>query len=180
MTVSMLDASNPGTLDASQLWKSGYRAVAGYIGGDTPHVWTREDWGKFNGWYKLPIWTASNPPDNSAAGTTAAFEAVMALHAISNGIRQVRGTPIALDLETAEARTFTAAFGSVLGWLGFPLWVYGSNSTVYSNAADGYWTANWTRVAHLDTGAIATQWTSGTDYDTSLVSTAGVAALRVW
>jgi hypothetical protein len=37
---------------------AGYRAVAGYIGGDTPHVWTDDEWKRFGSLPKLPIWVA--------------------------------------------------------------------------------------------------------------------------
>jgi hypothetical protein len=40
--VKMFDASTP---PASA--PPGYRAVAGYIGGDTPHVWTGAEWRRF-------------------------------------------------------------------------------------------------------------------------------------
>ncbi len=49
--VKMFDASVP---PASA--PAGYRAVAGYIGGDTPHVWTKAEWRRFDQLPKLPIW----------------------------------------------------------------------------------------------------------------------------
>src|SRR5258707_6133543 len=54
--VKMFDASVP---PASA--PAGYRAVAGYIGGDTPHVWTEAEWRRFAQLHQLPIWVRSNP-----------------------------------------------------------------------------------------------------------------------
>jgi hypothetical protein len=42
---------------------AGYRAVAGYIGGDTPHVWTDAEWKRFGSLPKLPIWVRSDPAE---------------------------------------------------------------------------------------------------------------------
>src|SRR5258706_15218366 len=59
--VKMFDASVP---PASA--PAGYRAVAGYIGGDTPHVWTKAEWRRFDQLPQLPIWGRSNPTQADA------------------------------------------------------------------------------------------------------------------
>jgi hypothetical protein len=59
---------------------AGYRAVAGYIGGDTPHVWTDAEWKRFGSLPKLPIWVRSDP-----AEVRAEPDAFGALHRILGG-----------------------------------------------------------------------------------------------
>ena len=54
--VKMFDASTPPSSAPP-----GYHAVAGYIGGDTPHVWTDAEWKRFGRLRKLPIWVRSDP-----------------------------------------------------------------------------------------------------------------------
>jgi hypothetical protein len=88
--VKMFDASTP---PASA--PPGYRAVAGYIGGDTPHVWTDAEWRRFGKLRKLPIWVRSNPTQVDAeADAFAALERLFELNI-------PRGTTVAVDLETA-------------------------------------------------------------------------------
>ena len=94
--VKMFDASSP---PASA--PHGYRAVAGYIGGDTPHVWTDAEWRRFGSLRKLPIWVRSNPAQVDAeADSFAALERLFEL-------KIPRGTTVALDLETALAEALT-------------------------------------------------------------------------
>jgi hypothetical protein len=160
---------------------SGFVAAAGYIGGDTPHVWTRKDWGLFNGWRKLPIFTQSSPTNTEAAGSSDAWTAVQALWDVAEGEAAVRGTPIALDLETAVAPVYVAAFGSVCNWLGFPVWPYGSLSYLVQNPpCDGRWAADWVGYEDLVAGTVATQYESGDAFDRSELSQAGYETLKIW
>src|SRR6202030_1784840 len=46
----------------------GCQAVAGYIGGNTPHVWTRDEWRRFGGLVQFPIWTGYAEADPAGHG----------------------------------------------------------------------------------------------------------------
>ena len=131
MTVKMFDAAYPPG-EASEV--ADYQVCAGYIGGDTPHVWTRAEWERFSRMHKLPIFTRSDPGSANAAGD--AFAALRQLHAIGASA----GIPFALDFETQVNAGYVDAFYDVVRWAGFLLWVYGSASTVFGNpACNGYW-----------------------------------------
>ncbi len=43
-----------------------WEAVAGYIGGNTPHVWTDQEWARQQARWRLPIFTRSHDGDPSA------------------------------------------------------------------------------------------------------------------
>jgi hypothetical protein len=51
------DASNP---QGVALFP-GVLVIAGYIGGDTPHMWTAADWAVWGTRWRVPIWVRSNP-----------------------------------------------------------------------------------------------------------------------
>ena len=167
MAKTMWDASTP---PASP--PAGYDAAAGYIGGDTPHVWTPGEWRRLGTLPKLPIWVRSNPPASAGAARAQAhsdaFAAIEQLYRI--GARP--GSTVALDLETAISPVYVGAFNDVMRWDGWHVWPYGSRSTVFSNpACAGYWIADYTGVPHMVAGAQvrATQWTDGALFDKSVV-----------
>jgi hypothetical protein len=150
---------------------------AGYIGGDTPHVWTDAEWNSQSARWRLPIFTRSNPTDaNQAASDAASAIAWARAHG------QPAGTAIALDYETAKDAAYLTAFDADVVAAGWTVLVYGSLSTVFQNPrpSAGYWTASWTGAAHLDVGAAATQWASdtmlGKPYDLSEVTD----SLNLW
>lgn len=172
MGLFMIDVSNPTAAGVTSM-PSGYVAVAGYIGGDTPHVWTAEEWGYFRGWRKLPIWTRTkdNSPQDGAADGWAAVQALrnVGVPARAGG----QGTPVALDLETYEDPAYVAAFSAVTEWAGFPVYCYGSASTVRGNPECwGYWAADWTDSEHVLPWSTATQYQSAGahPYDLSQLS----------
>ena len=160
--VKMFDASEP---PASA--PAGYRVVAGYIGGDTPHVWTEAEWRRFGRLHKLPIWVRSNPREVNAEAD--AFGALQRLYEL----RAPRGITVAIDLETAVDAPYVRKFHSVMRWAGFHVWVYGSASTVFGNpAVDGYWVADWAGKGpfmYPHRMVKATQYANGPNYDSSLV-----------
>src|SRR6266700_5256935 len=111
--VKMFDASTP---PASA--PHGYRAVAGYIGGDTPHVWTDAEWRRFGRLRKLPIWVRSNPAAVKAeTDAFGALERLFELHV-------PRGVTVALDLETAVNGDYVRTFHRVMKRAGVFDWVY--------------------------------------------------------
>ncbi len=152
-------------------------AVAGYYGGpDAYHVWSRADWLRFTGNQKLPIWVGGRD------GTGEAFAALHALWLL--GVPS--GVWTCLDMETRTDRTYVAAFGGVLRWAGFRVWVYGSASSVFGNPAlDGYWVAD-----YAGTGPFmyskpgveirATQYASGAQFDSSTVKPYTLAQTDWW
>ncbi len=160
--VKMFDASQP---PASA--PPGYSAVAGYIGGDTPHVWTESEWQRFEKLHKLPIWVRSDPASVNAEAD--AFGALQRLYEL----RVPRGITVVMDLETAVDGAYVHKFHSVMNWAGFYAWVYGSAATVFNNpAADGYWVADWAGKGpfmYQHRMVKATQYATGAGYDSSLV-----------
>lgn len=145
--------------------------VAGYLGGDTPHVWSVAEWDHQPARYRLPIWVRSNPGAVSAATDTAA--AVSAAHKL--GVP--RGATIALDFETAVMPSYVAAFDKVMTAAGYGTILYGSASTVRKNPqpSRGFWIAEWTGSPHLVPGSAATQYagsrSTGGAYDSSVIAT---------
>lgn len=160
--VKMFDASVPPTSAPG-----GYRAVAGYIGGDTPHVWTEAEWKRFGRLHKLPIWVRSDPADVDPE--TDAFGALQRLYQL----RVPRGITVVIDLETAVNVSYVRRFHSVLRWAGFYVWVYGSASTVFGNpVAEGYWVSDYAGKGpfmYPHRYVKATQYDNGPHYDSSLV-----------
>ena len=161
MSKTMWDASTPPAVQPP-----GFDAAAGYIGGDTPHVWTRTEWDRLGKTPKLPIWVRSDP-----ASSTGRADALAALGQLQH-IGAPPGCTVALDLETAIAPGFVTAFGIVMRFFGYHVWVYGSRSTVFSNPPlDGYWVADYTNIPHFaaGNGVRATQWEEGTIFDPSVI-----------
>ena len=151
---------NPATWD---------HAVAGYYGGPGAfRIWAREDWHRFHGRKKLPIWVAAQGNKN---GTEDGHAAVAALAAL--------GVPAhvytVLDMETMADKTYVEAFGEVLHRAGYKVWVYGSAATVFENPGlDGYWVADYAGIGpfmYERKGAEvrATQYQAGEEFDSSAV-----------
>jgi surface antigen len=145
--------------------------VAGYIGGNTPHVWTDAEWAdqmaKSGAKYKLPIFVRSTGGDPVADATAAVA------WALKRG--QPKGTLIALDYETRIDATYLNTFDAKVVANGYKTIVYGSRSFVMQNPkpSGGYWTATWDNVFHLDSGATITQYggdTQGEPYDLNAVA----------
>lgn len=121
---------------------AGCAAAAGYLGGDTPHVWTGAEWNAATARGRLrmlPIWVSAGILVNPRAQARDAAAAAVALGWQPH--HQVRRV-IGLDMETEIDPQFVAAFGGTLHELGFGCWPYGSESTIFGNPAiDGYWVA---------------------------------------
>jgi hypothetical protein len=71
-------------------------AVAGYIGGDTPHVWTADEWHAQPAGRRLPIWTADNRLNSPAS---AAADAPLILAKLEE-LGVPPGVAVGLDGET--------------------------------------------------------------------------------
>lgn len=134
------DASIPPTRPLT-----GAHFACGYIGGNTPHVWTPDEWNdsiedKQSGRIlrTLPIWTA----DFSASPRSQAHSALVA--AIALGWHRDMRRFIALDSETSEDVHFIQEFGEGLREDGFALLDYRSASA-HIAAPSGYteWIGRW-------------------------------------
>lgn len=139
-------------------------AIAGYYGGPNAyHVWEAKDWEAFKGLRKLPIWVGG------MGGTPEGWEAVQALYALG----ATPGCYTVLDMEARVDKTYVEAFGSVLQYCGFKVWVYGSASTVFGNPKlNGYWVADYAGIGpfmYAHTSVRATQYANGQTYDSSTV-----------
>ena len=170
----MVDASRPGSSIPATWNGHKIRAVAGYVGGDTPHVWTPAEWGRFKGLGKLPVWVNNVDGDDPGPGEADAFAALRALYDL--GAKQ--GAAVAYDLETSVVPKRAAAFTRALAWAGFTAWIYGSRSTVFGNHASGYWVADYTGRPHFPTrNSRACQYAAGV---TIGGSTWDVSCIRWW
>lgn len=169
----MRDASNPGGIPVN--WTG---AVAGYIGGDTPHVWTNAEWQKFRGQRKLPIFVRSDP--GLADPEADAFDALRRLYQLGVPL----GSRTALDLEMAQNPSYVNRYAAVMHFYQFHVWPYGSAGFVFANPpADGYWVADYTgsgpfMYPHPDVRA--TQYANGQNFDSSTVKDWVYADLTHW
>lgn len=130
----MYDASDPNFI-RPQLY-----AVAGYIGGDTPHVWTQAEWRMSGNALRLPIFTASNREDNNAAAITdgATIRQLLAELGVPHG------KTVAVDIETRVYSDYLDELNEQL--LDYKLMPYGSISALVQNppCSGGRWGADWT------------------------------------
>ena len=146
-------------------------AVAFYIGGNTPHVWTDRELGAMPQRWRLPIFTRSDP--GSADSHADASHAIAWLQAHN----VPKGSAVAWDLETSIAPGYIHAVDALVSEAGYSLVIYGSLSSIMSNPrpSAGYWTAHWDEAGKLEpASAAATQYTSdgqlGKPWDLSVVS----------
>lgn len=171
MTVTLLrmaDASvEPKTLPVAT------KAVAGYIGGDTPHVWTAAEWDRFTGLKKLPIYVATG----IANGTQDGWDAVKRLYQLN----VPKGTAVVYDLETNVWPEAVSNFGAVIRWCGYHTWPYGSKNYIFKNPQlAGYWVADYTGEPHLAT--MKGKWTVATQYADPALSKVpwDLSVIRYW
>jgi len=138
--------------------------VAFYIGGDTPHVWSKAEIDAQPARYRLPIFVRSNPPGPGANADTAAALAQL------KAIGAPPGTLVAWDMETAADAAYISEVYQDLRASGYKLIVYGTQSDVMANRnPDGlYFGADWTDVEHLHSGDVMTQYANFAAYDKSV------------
>ena len=155
----MLDAAFASDIPAS--WQG---AVGGYLLAPRAfHPWTLQDWERFPGQRKLPIWV------QSAGGETDGDACVAALQSL--GVPP--GVWMGLDMETRANAFYVNAFGTVLDLAGYKTWVYGSASTVFRNPPlHGYWVADFADIGpflYLHPDVRATQFATDNLKDASTV-----------
>ena len=114
--------------------------VGGYIaGGDPFHVWSKNEWARFQNNKKLPIFVRDFP-GTAKDGIT---DAVTVIHDLFN-LGLTKPCVVALDLEGLQDAPYVSTFGRVLNLCGFTVWNYGSASKVFANPPNnGYWVADY-------------------------------------
>jgi hypothetical protein len=172
IVATMADISNPGSLVAP------YQAVAFYIGGMTPHVWTAAQLHAQTARWRLPIWVYGHE-----GGTAGGASEGAAAHAWAKSVNMPSTAMICIDMETAVDADYCNAFAANDG--AHVTCVYGSGSTCFGNPrlSGGYWVAQYVESgAFVHAGSWATQWSdpaiNRTSYDLSALST--VAHLWDW
>jgi len=105
----------------------GYQAVMGYIGGETPHVWTPAEWRRFAHLRQLPIWVARfTEPAVSEAVEAAGVARELGWN--DNGTRAILG-----DFEDVTDPRWIAAWGhEIVNW-GYIPWGYESANVRAAN-----------------------------------------------
>jgi hypothetical protein len=125
------------------------QVAAGYIGGNTPHVWTLAEWLRFKDLLQLPIWTGfheDDPVGHAKQACAAAHAHGWAPHAVARRV-------IALDQEVFNW-TWATAFAVECEKLGYAVMPYASLSTLLGKVPAGFlgiWTADWDNVQKLPT-----------------------------
>jgi hypothetical protein len=150
------------------------QVVFGYLGGDTPHVWTPAEWAAQKARYRVGIWTRSNPV-GAAQGKSEGEAAVAAWRALG----APAGTLLVLDYETAINSAYLAAFDTAAVAGGCKVAVYGSTSTVYRNPkpSGGYFPADITNTPHLVPGTLITQYEFESGWDDDEVAAGATSML---
>lgn len=149
-----------------------WHVAAGYIGGDTPHVWTRAEWDAQWSPCRLPIFVHTGA-DTSADAEADARSIVDALHRL----RVPRNASVVVDTETGIYHTYLTVLSERLWAQRYSLINYGSLSFVTQNARThgGRWAADWTGAPEMAPGddIVATQCISaaqlGRPYDMSVI-----------
>jgi hypothetical protein len=165
----MADESVPSSLP------EGYSAIAGYIGGATPHVWTAQEWDRFS-CRKLPVFVCTGEGGGSSDG----WDALRRLYQLD----VPKGSPVAYDVETSVFPAAVTTFNAIMRWAGYFTYVYGSISTVFAlPSCSGYWVADWTgrpRFTSMHPRIAALQYESGPEFDSSVIRFFQYRRLKVW
>lgn len=129
----------------------GARAVLGYVGrnGFTPHVWTMDEWLRFQHLKQYPCWlpNLAMPPEIDAD------EAVASVQALGWAVEpKPRTRAIVLDLETRLYPDWSSEWGVRVAKRGYWPVDYGSMATVLGNKAYDNWAADWDGIPALQPG----------------------------
>jgi hypothetical protein len=116
---------------------AGFDAVFGYVGGDTPHVWTREQWARFEHLRQFPIWV------DDVETTDPAIQAAKCVTAVKSlGWSHDRTRIVWLDVETKVNPAWVNEFGGQLYREGYFYGVYGAADFASKTGAPHLWVAN--------------------------------------
>jgi hypothetical protein len=166
-TYKMIDASRPP--DAAD---GEFSVVMGYVGGNTPHVWTAGEWQVFASYRQVPAYV----PDLGSSPTAEAAYAVAAVKRLGWAAHEEDTRIIVIDFETTINRAWYASMASGIVSAGFAPVIYGSLSTVFENAADDVLAADFDDVPSIPAGQtlhglqyLSDQEYEGTEVDWSIV-----------
>lgn len=127
----------------------GCQAVCGYLGGPTPHVWSLDEWLRFEALRQAGIWLYDPHADASQAGHAAAAAAKrLGWHPFATTRRVIW-----LDMELAENPGWIAAFAAAVHADGFIAGDYRSLSSVEPGGDPGIlgkWIADWDHVQAIE------------------------------
>lgn len=143
----------------------GYSAYAGYIGGDTPHVLSDQQWDDLGAVRKIPIFVRSQIVGRQG-GIEDAFNALRQLY----HLRVPKQSIVIYDRETNSDADATQGFGDVMHWADYFAMPYGSKDNIFAHPAlDGIWIADPTGVPHMfnHPGVNATQYDTHENFDES-------------
>lgn len=146
----------------------GSDAVAGYIGGNTPHIWTLAEWQRFLHLVQFPIWVGYQESDPVTHGQSAA-KAMRDLGWRPNA--EIRRACI-LDFETEVNTAWVDTFASEIWTAGYETLVYGSADTVVNNPEkEGRWIALYDNQASIPPlpGAIGHQYRANVAWESTHV-----------
>lgn len=155
----------------------GAAAVMGYIGGNTPHVWTRDEWRRFAALVQFPIWVGVFEADPVGH----ARQAVSAARALGWSPNPPSGNRrgIIIDYETEVNQAWIDSFAAVVWAAGYETFVYGSESTITGNPPkEGRWIALYNGLANLPDipYAVAHQYAANIPFDGTAVDLSVVSA----
>jgi hypothetical protein len=132
---SGFDTSDPGLVHLT-----GFDVAGGYLGGNTPHVWTRQQWDDQPARWRAPLWTPWPTVDPVQQGLNVAA----ALHDLG----APAGCIVFLDMEGTVNAALVNAIAAEVNKGGYIVGVYGSESAVFGNPPrSGYWVALWDGIA---------------------------------
>lgn len=140
----------------------GTQAVAGYVGGNTPHVWSLSEWLRFSHLRSCPIWTGYGETRPEAQGV----EAGRAARALGwKPFARVRRLLVD-DRETSPDLAWDRAFAKGVAAQGFLAVKYGN--------VRAEWVASWDAGTTIPPGALALQYKgnvpyAGTQVDLSVI-----------
>lgn len=168
----MFDASSPPVQPYP-----GCQAVAGYIGGSTPHVWTPAEWQRFSTFRQFPIYVGSGRTNGAADGGDAVREALRLGWAAHHPTATLRA--IVLDMEAETDPAYINAFADVVFKAGFCTVVYESETVMNGNPVrEGVWVALWDGEADIPPGAhiLAHQYKPDVPWDNTQVDLSMVSS----
>ena len=121
----------------------GCQAVAGYIGGNTPHVWTVAEWQRFSHLVQFPIWVGYNEADPVGHAQLC----VETMHSFGWAAFRPQRRAVILDEETQVDAAWVDEFAGVIWGAGFETFMYGSLATIlHDPPKEGYLIADWNDV----------------------------------
>jgi len=154
INLHMLDMSNPTGFDAEAAQAAGIWGIAGYIGGDTPHVWTAEEWQQYvvNPGMRCVFLIFVPPQDRTAYSTQAgiewAKEAIQAAQlAYDAGVPKTEAIILDIEasMESSGSDAACQAWTTYLQSQHVPQGVYGPRSSFlrWPAVPEVAWVAQW-------------------------------------